>query len=311
MMQFEASPEVLLATAFFNTIGFMGFPLIMRWVISLLHTVKGRLLRRDASSLWYIINNPRHCTTFIFPRKQTGLLFRFLLLVTVIEWVFILGFNWRGYLAELPVSNFAKVVITLFQAVCTRTTGFNALDLSQYNPGVLVLTCMLMYISSYPMTVVMRSTNVIQPVFVRVFSTSSGFLHHAKRLILYDILWVMVPFLLVCLIEADQLNNDPYFTHFRVIFEVVSGYANVGLSLGYPGEAASFCCKWSAASKVILLFVILFGHHRGFPDRLDQAVCPALNPETRNAAVYHRTCADTREDEGVITARPARGEDML
>ena len=87
---------------------------------------------------------------------------------------------------------------------------------------------MLMYISTYPSTVIMRTTSVT-PIYAQTaipgtglhfqlhaYQHHEGLLFHTKRLILIDILWVMVPFFIICCIEADNITNDPNFTHFKV-----------------------------------------------------------------------------------------------
>jgi Trk-type K+ transport system membrane component len=37
--------------------------------------------------------------------------------------------------------------------------------------------------------------------------------------------------------------------HSSIIFELVSGYGTVGISLGTPYSATSFCAAWSPVSK--------------------------------------------------------------
>lgn len=201
-------------------------------------------------------------------------------------------------------------MMLFFQSTCTRTTGFNVVDMGALNPGMLVLTAMLMYISTYPSTVIMRTTSVT-PIYAQTAIPGTGLLFHTKRLILIDILWVMVPFFIICCIEADNITNDPNFTHFKVIWEVVSAYANVGLSLGYPGVNCSFCGVMHKSSKLILVVVMLFGRHRSFPDKVDQAIQPVFNLASRDFAVRpRREVGDVRRSEGVVTERETTGSDF-
>lgn len=53
---------------------------------------------------------------------------------------------------------------------------------------------------------------------------------------------------------------------------MVSGYTNIGLSVGLPGEAYSFCGGWFTGSKVVLVLMMVRGRHRGLPVALDHAV---------------------------------------
>jgi Trk-type K+ transport system membrane component len=57
-----------------------------------------------------------------------------------------------------------------------------------------------------------------------------------------------------------------------VIFEVVSGYGCVGISVGVPDDAYSFCGSWHTLSKLILCAVMIRGRHRGLPVAIDKAV---------------------------------------
>ena len=57
-----------------------------------------------------------------------------------------------------------------------------------------------------------------------------------------------------------------------IIFEVVSAYGTVGISVGLPTQAYSFSGAWHGASKLVLCLVMLRGRHRGLPVALDRAV---------------------------------------
>jgi len=46
----------------------------------------------------------------------------------------------------------------------------------------------------------------------------------------------------------------------------------VGISVGVPDNAYSFCGSWHKLSKLILCAVMLRGRHRGLPIAIDRAV---------------------------------------
>jgi Trk-type K+ transport system membrane component len=56
---------------------------------------------------------------------------------------------------------------------------------------------------------------------------------------------------------------DPNITVFKIIFEIISAFGAVGLTLGYPSVASSFATVLSPASKTILVITMLMGRHRG------------------------------------------------
>jgi hypothetical protein len=67
-------------------------------------------------------------------------------------------------------------------------------------------------------------------------------------------------------------KTDPSFTVFRVLFEIISAYGTVGLSLGYPTVLTSFSTVWTTQSKLVLCAIMMLGRHRGLPDSVDRAV---------------------------------------
>jgi Trk-type K+ transport system membrane component len=87
-------------------------------------------------------------------------------------------------------------------------------------------------------------------------------------------LWLLVlAVLFIMVIETDHWLTDPVtFSVFNVIFEVVSAYGTVGISVGLPKDAFSFSGGWHTGSKLILCVVMLRGRHRGLPVALDRAV---------------------------------------
>ncbi|CAF5220312.1 unnamed protein product [Rotaria magnacalcarata] len=56
---------------------------------------------------------------------------------------------------------------------------------------------------------------------------------------------------------------DPNITLLKIIFETISAFGTVGLSLGHPNRASRFATVLSPASKVILIATMLMGRHRG------------------------------------------------
>ncbi|KAI7341681.1 hypothetical protein KC336_g23342, partial [Hortaea werneckii] len=67
-------------------------------------------------------------------------------------------------------------------------------------------------------------------------------------------------------------TNEYAFTMFSVLFEIVSAYGTVGLSLGYPGFNTSFSGQFHVISKLVIIAMMLRGRHRGLPYALDRAI---------------------------------------
>ncbi|KAH7133434.1 cation transport protein-domain-containing protein [Dactylonectria estremocensis] len=89
----------------------------------------------------------------------------------------------------------------------------------------------------------------------------------------HDLWWLVVPLLIIMIIETDHFLDQPLaYSIFNVLFEVVSAYGCVGLSIGLPGANYSFSGGMHPGSKVVLCIVMLRGRHRGLPVALDKAV---------------------------------------
>lgn len=89
----------------------------------------------------------------------------------------------------------------------------------------------------------------------------------------HDIWWICLGVLFITIAEGPSYTRDPItFSTFNIIFEVVSAYGCVGLSVGLPDQNYSFSGSWNVISKLILVSVMLRGRHRGLPVAIDKAV---------------------------------------
>ncbi|KAI4225220.1 MAG: hypothetical protein L6R36_004084 [Xanthoria steineri] len=89
----------------------------------------------------------------------------------------------------------------------------------------------------------------------------------------HDLWWVVLAILFITIVETSSFERDPVtYSTFNIIFEVISAYGTVGLSVGLPTAAYSFAGDWHVASKLILCAVMLRGRHRGLPVAIDRAI---------------------------------------
>ncbi|KAI4602465.1 hypothetical protein KJ359_009709 [Pestalotiopsis sp. 9143b] len=89
----------------------------------------------------------------------------------------------------------------------------------------------------------------------------------------HDVWWVALALFLVTLIETRHSLEDPVtFSVFSILFEIVSGYTNIGISIGLPDQSYSLTGGMYTGSKIIMILVMLRGRHRGLPVALDRAV---------------------------------------
>lgn len=79
---------------------------------------------------------------------------------------------------------------------------------------------------------------------------------------------------IVCSYSEDHLliSQPAKVNLWYIIFEIISAYGNVGLSMGYPGVAYSLSGKMSILGKLTLVVVMWLGKWRGLPDNSDEVI---------------------------------------
>ncbi|KAI1409933.1 TrkH-domain-containing protein [Hypoxylon sp. FL1857] len=89
----------------------------------------------------------------------------------------------------------------------------------------------------------------------------------------HDVWWIALALFLIMLIETRHSIQDPVtYSVFTVLFEIVSAYTNIGISIGLPDQSYSFSGGMYTGSKIVMILVMLRGRHRGLPVALDRAV---------------------------------------
>ncbi|KAK8112352.1 uncharacterized protein PG998_008809 [Apiospora kogelbergensis] len=96
---------------------------------------------------------------------------------------------------------------------------------------------------------------------------------HLRGQLSHDMWSIAAALFLVTLIETSHSIVDPRtFSVFNFLFEIVSGYTNIGISVGLPDQSYSFSGGWYAGSKVVMILMMIRGRHRGLPVALDHSV---------------------------------------
>ena len=193
--------------------------------------------------------------------------------------------------------------------MAVRSGGFYVVSIAQLRIGLLVLYVIMMYISVYPVVITMRNSNVYEERSLGIYTddaidpdditketkaqrpfirgvlrklTNQGgtreprgyFIRQQLRgQLAHDLWWIVLAVLFIVIIETSQFERDPInYSVFNIIFEVISAYGCVGISIGLPGVPYSFCGGWHTLSKLILCAVMIRGRHRGLPVAIDRAV---------------------------------------
>ncbi len=164
-----------------------------------------------------------------------------------------------GFLFFLLVEHLEPLA-AFFQSVTTRTAGFNTVDLSTLSQAGLLFIMVLMFIGASPgSTGGGIKTTTTFTLFLSLgslmFSRQSAAFKRkiggesilkAFQVLLLAVLLIFGGSLLVLLTEGAK------FTFLEVMFETVSAFATVGLSMGITTELATF-------SKLVLVVIMFAG----------------------------------------------------
>lgn len=327
MMPFQNAVYVLIVLMWFIIIGNTGFPILLRFIIWIMFQVSPELspLRE---SLGFLLDHPRRCFTLLFPSAATWWLLLTLVALNFTDWILyiILDFN------SPPISDLPKgiaVLAGLFQAVCTRTAGFNVVDIAALHPSIQVSYMLMMYVSVLPLAISIRRTNVYEEQSLGIYgsvrdvedleeeaekdvstddedviqepnsncnstrtsrnnsekskanrkkrnsTTAKSFIGaHLRRQLSFDLWYLFLGLFIVCVCESGKIQNPdmPALNVFSILFEIVSAYGTVGLSLGYPGTNTSLSAQFTPISKLVIIAMLVRGRNRGLPYSLDRAI---------------------------------------
>ncbi|KAI0383125.1 potassium transport protein TRK1/TRK2 [Hypomontagnella monticulosa] len=280
MNSFNTAIFPLLVMSFLIILGNTGFPIMLRFMIWLFSLVVPR-----GSGLWeelkFLLDHPRRCFTLLFPSNATWWLFFILVVLNGVDLIlFIILDLDGGAVAELPLN--IRFLDGWFQAASTRTAGFSCINLALVHPAVQTSYLIMMYISVFPVAISIRRTNVYEEKSLGVYSTGydaddseqsniSYVGTHLRRQLSFDLWYIFVGFFILSITEGPRLMAGD-FSMFAVLFEIVSAYGTVGLSLGYTDVNASLCSQFTVLGKLVVIAMQIRGRHRGLPYGLDRAV---------------------------------------
>ncbi|KAI1125011.1 cation transport protein-domain-containing protein [Nemania abortiva] len=280
MNSFNTAIFPLLVMSFLIILGNTGFPVALRFMIWL-----GSLIAPRGSGVWeelrFLLDHPRRCFTLLFPSNANWWLFFILVALNAIDLIlFIVLDLGHGIVSELPLN--IRFLDGWFQAASTRTAGFSCLNLAELHPAVQTSYLIMMYISVFPVAISIRQTNVYEEKSLGVYETvndvddddqpSISYLGtHLRRQLSFDLWYVFLGYFILTITEGPRIMSGE-ISMFAVLFEIVSAYGTVGLSLGYPNTNASLCAQFTVLGKLVIIAMMIRGRHRGLPYGLDRAV---------------------------------------
>ncbi|CDO70946.1 hypothetical protein BN946_scf184829.g55 [Trametes cinnabarina] len=249
---------------------------------------------KDAA-LDFLLDHPRRCFLYLFPSHVTWYLTATLITFTIIELVCFIVLD-IGLQVTDSLSPGTRVVAGLFQSFAVRASGFSIVSIASLAPSFQFLCVIMMYIAIYPVALSIRSTNVYEEKSLGVFEASPEdedeepnlderqprherigkyFSWHLRRQLAFDIWWLVFAIFAVCIIERTKIMDDenaPWFNVFRIVFELVSAFGGIGLTLGIPTQNYSFSGAFGPVSKIVVIIIMVRGRHRGLPVAIDRAI---------------------------------------
>lgn len=310
MMQFKENAYILILSSFFIVIGNTGFPIFLRFIIWILYKFS-KPLTMYHESLAFLLQHPRRCFTLLFPSAPTWWLFAVLVAMNATDWILFLILDFSNQsLQDIPKGY--RVLDGLFQAFTTRTAGLSAVNIGDLHSAIQVSYMIMMYISVLPLAISIRRTNVYEEQSLGIYldddeeeasqksNSSKGpgsyISMHLRRQLSFDLWFIFLGLFIICICENSRLQSGDYnFQVFEILFEIVSAYGTVGLSMGYPNYDPSFSGKLTTLSKLVIIAMMIRGRHRGLPYSIDRAVIlNTNNMKERDDLQAYRTLRRTQ-----------------
>lgn len=304
MISFQTTVMPLLFGSFLIIIGNTGFPCMLRFVIWLVSKFVPH-----GSGIWeelrFLLDHPRRCFTLLFPSKANWWLFAVLVGLNAVDLIFFIILDLNDDTVTSLHPGF-RVLNGWFQAASTRTAGFASVNLADLHPAIQVSYLVMMYISVFPVAISVRRTNVYEEKSLGIFAgeeeddeeNRSYVGQHLRRQLSFDLWYIFLGFFIITIVEGHRLEdtNAYAFTMFSVLFEIVSAYGTVGLSLGYPTINASFSAEFATLSKLIIIAMMIRGRHRGLPYALDRAILLPSENLNKNETERPASARDSSEE---------------
>lgn len=315
MSSYNKSVYVLIVSSFFIVIGNTGFPVFLRFIIWLLFKLS-RPLSLYKESLGFLLDHPRRCFTMLFPSIPTWWLFSILVVLNAVDLILfvILDFN-SDYLSSTPRGY--RVLDGLFQAFSTRTAGFSCLTVANLHPAVQVSYMIMMYISVLPLAISIRRTNVYEEQSLGIYlanngddqddpdATTKNFIGtHLRNQLSFDLWFIFLGLFIICCAEGGKIkSNEAGFGIFSLLFEIISAYGTVGLSLSV-GVDQSLSVKFTTVSKLVIIAMMIRGRHRGLPYSLDRAIMlPSNKMQRRDRVQEHHALQREKTTDSFLNRR--------
>ncbi len=158
-----------------------------------------------------------------------------------------------------------RISAALFTSVSSRTAGFNTFDLSGLTDATLTLISGLMFIGASPGS---TGGGIRTVTFTIIFLTIINYINGRKDVNFYyrkinneqihrTLVIFSLSFTFITLV-ALFLSKLEKITFTQSLFETISAFATVGLSVG-NGDTLSLCANFTTLGKIIIMSTMVIG----------------------------------------------------
>lgn len=184
-----------------------------------------------------------------------------LVVINGIAWFALMLFEWvssEGALYGRPLGE--ALHATFFQAVTTRTAGFNTMDISTMAPVSIGLILILMYIGAGAAS---TGSGIKVTTVAVILADMWAFIVGKKETVILErtihavqikkaYIVAISSFFFILVIASLTILTNPQIPATALLFETVSAFGTVGLSLGITAEL-------NDAGKELIMFMMLLG----------------------------------------------------
>lgn len=311
MNSFQTAIYPLITMMWFIVIGNTGFPVLLRFIIWILSKIAPEL-SQTKENLEFLLDHPRRCFTLLFPRGATWWLLATLIGLNATDLILFIILDFGSAVVSSLSSGFKVLdglfqaistrtagftvvdlsllhpsiqvsymlmmyVSVLPLAISIRRTNvyeeqslglYGELDQEEENSNTTNDAGSNDETSSHNDSRDGKKNKKKQP-------TNQSFIGaHLRKQLSYDIWFLFLGLFIICICEGGKIKDPskPLFNVFSVLFEIVSAYGTVGLSLGYPNTDTSFSAQFTTLSKLVIIAMLIRGRNRGLPYALDRAI---------------------------------------
>lgn len=158
--------------------------------------------------------------------------------------IFSLEYSNPATLGNLPLGE--KLLGAYFQAVTPRTAGFNTIEIGNMTTGSILLMLLLMFIGAGSAS---TGSGIKVTTFIVMILATLTFLKGREETVVFErtikqhtiirvlaIIVISIIFIFITLFVLSVTENAPFL---NILFEVVSAFGTVGLSMGLTSDLSS------------------------------------------------------------------------